>query len=128
NFGDVEGENAAEVEVAVIGHVNRHAIDKQRHLAGVEAADVHELFAAGANVLNGHPRDKAKGIADVVAFEQAELLGIDTGLKRGAPVAGLLAFNVDHFNTAKGEAVDIALGLLCDGGMHATPKHDGRKQ
>ena len=49
--GQVRGEEAAEVDVAVVGHVDRHAVDEQRHLARVEAAYADLAFVAVAAAL-----------------------------------------------------------------------------
>jgi hypothetical protein len=57
---------ARQVHVAVVGHVHRHAVDEQRHLAAVEAAQRHQPLAPLAHVLRGHARHQLERLRQVV--------------------------------------------------------------
>ncbi|MNO89472.1 hypothetical protein D3C76_809560 [compost metagenome] len=70
DLGKVEGGEAGEIHIAVIGHVLGNTVQEQRHLAGIEAADIDDVLIA-AVVGEVDPRQCVDRAADRVAIERA---------------------------------------------------------
>lgn len=91
--GQVRGEEAAEVDVAVVGHVDRHAVDEQRHLARVEAAYADLAFVAVAAALQVDAGEGVQRLADVAAVEALEVFAGDA-VRRAEGIAPGADFHV----------------------------------
>ena len=126
DLGQVEGGEAAQVHIAVIGHVQRHAIHKNRHLARVEAAQAdHFLVAVVAR--EAHARKIAHGIghgAGVAALH----LGTAHALHIAGPEFLGLAPRADFHRTQR---ESLAGGFGCARSCHLGPGrahgHDGQR-
>ena len=74
DLGQVERGEAAEVHIAVIGHVQRHAVHEDRHLARIEAAQVNHFLVAIVARQRG-ARQQAHGVGHGVGIALAHLGG-----------------------------------------------------
>ncbi len=101
----LEGGEAAEVGVAVIGHIDRNAVEEDRHLAQVEAAHVDHLLVTRADPAQVDARHQVQRLAQRLAVVLAHGLAA----QRIAAAQAALALAVD--DTDLTELEDVAPGF-----------------
>jgi hypothetical protein len=64
HLGDVVGKEAVHVDIAVIRHVDRNAVNVHRHLADVEAADEDASLVSRPDALDGDSGNQIQRVGD----------------------------------------------------------------
>ena len=71
DVGQIESREAAQIRIAVVGHVDGNAVHVDRHMLQVETAYIDHFFVAGTHMGNGHARQQIHGPVHGVGVESA---------------------------------------------------------